>query len=607
MKKANKILTLILVVVLICGVLSGCAMFGRNSAKYRAIVALKVGDEEITVGKVLDTFNNLYNNNQAYINAGYITIDSLLESTMTSLYNQYMKVDSYVKNHTADNHALASEYHNAGYLTMEELEYCLRYIKYVSFQTFDSSVLSQLSVNRELKDAETEDTSRDFTKLDEIPENQKYSEYLYNQNFVNKDMDEYYDKYFKDVTIGTDISVEEYIYQNEETAKVIIDEINERIEDGDPITYSEYQSAQKKVVEQYKRSVKTTYSIDFDTFIKNQVEDMIASVIAAKYNFEVYGTIDSADNIGTTLSKLQSDYELKKAATANEYALKKNFVSFIEGLSSSSYIYDIPAEYADSYVYVKNILIPFNDKQKTVLSSISDSMGGETTSDEYKKLRNYYATQIVGDDFTSDKDDDGKYTTQIKDIFVLEGDQLVINQNGPLKDYFDANGQVLVPADNDYNDKTDVIIDLMKKYNTDTAQHTAQYDYVVRVDKTPAGYKHKWVTEFVDATKYAVENGKDYALAVSEYGVHIIYISGKVQARDFDFATNYLKTDMPEYRLFKDYFSKQQTKLLNKSLEELKKDYVEKNLIVKNKMFDRFLKDNNLKYDFDKALKDEDK
>lgn len=419
-------------------------------------------------------------------------------------------------------------------------------------------------------------------------------------------MDEYLDKYYKGIDLGNNTSVDAYVYQNAEAADVIISEINERMEEGEPITFAEYQSTQKKVVEQYKRSVKNTYDVDFDTFIKNQMADMVSSVIVAKYNFEVYGTIDN-ENLTDTLAKLQSNYEIKKAATITEYALKDNFVSFIEGLSSSSYIYDVPQEYANSYVYVKNILIPFNAKQKAVLKSISNSMGGQTTSAEYVKLRNEYATQIIGDDFTSDKDDDGKYTTTIKDIFVIQDDKLVINQSGPLAQYFDSNGQVLIPSEGyDSNaTKTDVILDLMKKYNTDTAQHTAQYDYVVRVDETPAGYTHKWVTEFVDATKYAVQNNQDYALAVSEYGVHIIYVSGKVQSRDFVFASNYLNTAMPEYRLFKDYFGKQQTKLLNDSLETLKKEYVDNNLIVTEKMFDRFLKDNNLKYDLDKALKDE--
>ena len=610
MKKAGKILSLILVVILVCGVLTGCAMFGKNASKYRALTAMEIGDEKITVGKVLDTFNNLYSNNQAYINAGYITLDSILESTVTSLLNQYMKVDSYVKKHTPENHAYAETYHNAGYLTTSEIEYCLRYIKYVSFKTFDSSVLAQLSVKREIKAAESEDTSRDFSELDKIENGQSYSEYLYAQNFVNEDMDEYFDKYYNGIELGNDTSVEAYVYTTEEAAKTIVDELNERLEEGDPISVQDYMDAQRKVVDQYKRSVKNTYELDFDTFVKNQVEDMVSSVIVAKYNYEVYSKIDAADNLnGETgiLTTLQDNYPKKKTATANEYALKNNFVSFIENLSSSSYIYDVPQEYADSYVFVKNILIPFNDNQKAILTSISNSMGGQTTSDEYKALRNYYATKISGDDFTSAKDDDGKYTTRIENIFAIVGDELVIDQSGPLAKYFDDNGNVLIP--DTYaggTTKTDVIIDLMKKYNTDTAQHSAQYDYVVRVDNPPAGYKHNWVTEFVDATKYAVENNKEYALAVSEYGVHIIYISGKVQDRTFDFAANYLNASMPEYRLFKDYFGKQQTKRLNDDLEALKKDYVENNLIVRNKMFDRFLKDNNLSFDFDKMLKDED-
>ena len=112
-EKASKILTLILVVVLLCGMFTGCAMFGRDALKYRDMTAITVGNEVITVGKVLDTFNNYYNNYYSYISAGYVTLDQVVDMAVTSLYTQAMKVDSYVKTATAETHSYTDFCHNA--------------------------------------------------------------------------------------------------------------------------------------------------------------------------------------------------------------------------------------------------------------------------------------------------------------------------------------------------------------------------------------------------------------------------------------------------------------------------------------------------------------
>ena len=86
------------------------------------------------------------------------------------------------------------------------------------------------------------------------------------------------------------------------------------------------------------------------------------------------------------------------------------------------------------------------------------------------------------------------------------------------------------------------MIELMKQYNTDTAQHSKVYDYVVRVGEVPDSYTSSWVQEFVDAANVAYDlataagaTGGYYGVAVSTYGVHIVYYSAKVEAQTFDF------------------------------------------------------------------------
>ena len=212
------------------------------------------------------------------------------------------------------------------------------------------------------------------------------------------------------------------------------------------------------------------------------------------------------------------------------------------------------------------------------MSNLEKELGTKDNAN-YKAIRNEFASKIVADDFNSEKDADGNYS-KIENVFDLDGDNIVINSAcTELSNYFTADGSVDAK---DYASKEEAVIALMKRFNTDTAQHTAQYDYVVRVDEAPADYKHQWVDEFVQATKFAVENGRDYALAVSDYGVHIIFISGKVQPQVFDFSgKNYLNPAAPEYRFFKTYFESQSNLLLEDNLTALKKSYVDANKIVK--------------------------
>ncbi|MCM1194673.1 MAG: hypothetical protein NC332_01930 [Firmicutes bacterium] len=595
MRKASKILTLILIVVFLCGIFSGCAMFTRNVYKYRNLTAIEVGDETITVGKILDSFNNYYNSYGSYASA-----ESLLEMAVSSLYTQAMKVDNYVKTASASeiySHTLSDFCHNAKYLTEKEMQFCIMYVKYITFQSFDGSVINQLSSKRELKDVEAEDTSRDFTELDEIL-GSTYAESNYNQNFVSEDLDEYIEKYYNGVEFKYDASVNEYVYKNAEQAQTVLKEINDRIEkEEDKVSFAEYQSAQEKVVKQYERSIQNTYKIDLSEFLTNQISDMVASSIAAKYNYKVYSVLETA-KLNETLGTLKENYAMAKEAQKEGFALNKNFESFIEGLSSTSYIYDVPQEYQGKYIYVKNILIPFTANQTAILSNVASALGGDTTNAAYVALRNEYASQIIAENFVSGETDG--------EVFALDPDsKLIIKTDGALGEYFNADGTV-----NAIDGKTvnETIIELMETYNTDTAQHTAQYDYVVRVGDVPKGYTHKWVTEFVDAANEAWQNGVDsYALAVSEYGAHIVYYSGNVTAQEFKFEqSTYLDPASPEYRLFKTYYSEQSSILLEKAQDALKKEYVDNGSITATKWFDTFLKDNGLTFDLSESLKDED-
>ncbi len=599
MKKASRILTLLLVAVMVLGIFAGCDLFGKDIAKYRAATVFTVGDQNVTVAKLLDTFNSYYNSYYYYISAGYLTADQLFEMVFSSLYRQYAQVDDYVKNHEAINHDLSDFCVNAQYLTQAEVEYCISYVKYLTFQTFDEDLETKLSAKYELKDAEAADTSRDFAETDDLTGYDTYSDFQLHENFSNKDADEYFTKYYPGVNFGTDSAIDGYIYSDEAAAKVKLDEFNKRIDGDEQITFEELRREQENIVKQYTDSIKTAYKITMDDFVVYQTADLVANGIVVKRNYEIYGALEQDNNLTQTLDSLKSNLEVLRNAQEAEFNVNDNFDAFITSLTDSSFIFDVPEDLADKYVFVKNILIPFSGAQTNLLNGLANRLGSRTRQ-EYIDARNKYAAQIVADDFNSEKDDDGNYQ-KVENLFVLKDGNVEINPEGALGKFFGAEG-VVTPAEGKTADQT--VIDLMKQYNTDVGQHSSQYDYVVRID-APEDYEHNWVDEFVAGTDAAADLGvKHYALAVSDYGVHIIYVVDYVKPQNFYFAAdNYLSdTSSPSYRLFTTYFSSQSSLMLEEDLDELSKAYTDR--VVISREFGKFLKENGFTFDAEQYLKD---
>lgn len=603
MKKASRALVLITVAALALGILCGCGMFTKNTVKYRATGAIQVGNETITIGDLIDTFNSYYNSYSSYISQGYITTDYVLELAVSSLYTQYMKLDAYkttsgvpTYTHSAD---LGLE--NAEYLTDSELEFAVAYVKYLLYTTLDGIVEDYIAADgRTLGDAETEDTSRDFVEYDDFGDASTYSEYIYNQNYENEDMEEYVSKYYPETFSGNTLSVDSFVYTSQSAAQERLDELNSRLDDDDSeITFTELQSYQQQALAQYKKNVLYNYEYDLEQLVAKQSEDMIISLIVSKYNYNLYKTIDTTD-LQNTIEALKTEYEELKANQTAEFQINDDFVSYIEDLSDSSYIFNVPESY--NYVFVKNILIPFSDAQKTVLSNLQSQLGS-SSSESYIAKRNEIAAQIVADDYLSEQDEDGNYS-QVENLFKLDSDgNVIINPDGALGQYLNADGTVNAM---DGKTATETIVELMKQYNTDTAQHSAIYDYVVRVGEVPSDYTSSWVSEFVDAANeaYTLADGADggtYAIAVSSYGVHIVYYSAKVAEQTIDFDSNIFVTDTPEYRLFTTYFESQSDVISEENADELKELYYS-GKITKLEGLDVFLSENGFTFDFESSI-----
>ena len=614
MKKASGIIAILLLVVLAFGVFAGCGLFGKDTAKYRQFTAVTVGNQKISVGKVIDTFNNLYNQ---YGRSGNYTADTLFQAAMSSLYTQYMKIDAYVGDSNGNSHAYSDFCGKDGYikyLTADQAEYAIKYVKYLVFTNFDSAVEQELAKKVTLKDAEKKDTSRDFKTFDDIDfaTDKTYTDYLVRKLTVNDDMNEYYEKYYT-VDDALTITINEVLddYKNEAATKAKLAEYVKRVDTTEDknatITLEQLTAAQDKVVKKYVESIEKAYEITMSEFFKQQVNDIAANLIAQLYDIQAGRSLDG-EGFADLSAKLTAAYKDAVAAKKASYKFDDTFVKDIEGLTDDSDIYTVPSEY--KYIFVKNVLVPFNSEQKAVLTNLGSKLGG-TDGQAYKDARLALATQIVADDFTSEKDEDGKYKTTFGNLFEIVGGKVTLKSDGEIAKSI-AGAQAT----------SEEIKDLMTRFNTDTAQHSTYYDYVVRID-APEDYTAKWVPEFVKAAEEAYGYDKttgnhnaagSYALCVSDYGVHIVFYTADVTATTLDFSTleKCLKADSREYARFKTLYSSEKSELLSKAVTELQKTYftykdadgkvISEAKIRYSAIFKEFLKDQGLTYDTEKAI-----
>ncbi len=641
MRKATKILTLILIVVFVLSVFAGCDLVGRNVAKYRDAKAFTVGNETITVGKLLDTFNSYYNNYYYYISSGYIDASQLLEMAISSLVQQYMQIDDYVNNPASVKNnvsGLQATVRNAEYLNADEFAYVVKYVNYLAYQAFDGYTEDNIASKYDLEDAPTEDTSRDFTVYDELT-NMKgepassFAEYTRDQNFVSKEANEYFEDNYPFLNVTDALNLNGYVYDlsdSEQKAKAEdrVKEYNDRRteEEEDELTVEEYVEILEDTRKQYQETVQNNYGISLSDFMNNQLGDMVNSCILAKWSYEQYKDIEADKQaLEETLKK---QFEDARNAQIADFNIKNNFDSFITSLGSSSNIYNLPKE-AENYVFVKNILIPFDSYQTTLLSALQSTLGS-AERDAYIKARNKEAGKIVAQYFDSDKydeeieklfdkntwfedkkkeDDEDSLWKAKTNVFVYDEatDTLAINPNGVLNQFFAADGTVNAIAD---KTKAETIIELMKRFNTDTAQHTAAFDYVVYVGDDWEDYSHSWVKEFYTAVNEdLIAGGKEYTLCVSSYGVHIIYLTGRVSESDKLFTEfrpdDILNSATPSYNLFKTYFNSQMSIKTNAAFKALQQSKLDNADYIKLSYgFSKFLKDNNFSFDFDQFIEE---
>ncbi len=604
MKKFTKILALTLAIVMLCTVLSACSLIGSDLARYRSVVAFTVGDEEVTIGNVLDAYSTNYYNYYTYISYGYMTTDEVFENTMTELFEKYTMLadyksdDSSVIYTSSENSYISLGMANMEYLTQSEAEFAMLNIKYSVFTSLDSYVEDYITTEiGELGDI-AEDTSRDFTEYDDFGEYETYNDYQYYKALDTTDMEEYFADYYS--VSGFDqysLSVADYVFASEADAQAKVDYINECLEeateDGDEvlsITAEDYIAWQELAVEKFDTVLDASYGTGYESYMVEQAGNTVISIIASKWSLGITAEVESDQEALT--AALSAEFEAKQDAYLTSINQNEDsYISFITSLSDSSYIFGVPASYEDDFIFVKNILVSFSDAQSAQLSNLSTILGG-TDSAEYIAYREALAADIVATDYYNDE-------AEVESLFVLDS-----NGNIALNDSADDSTLYDTLTSADLDDES--FMDLMGQYNEDTASHTSTYDYVVYVG-APATYTHSWVDEFVDAAVEAYNAGEgSYSLCVSDYGVHIVYYSSDIEIWDSFDSNKMYETTSNEYQLLVSYYSTQSTILYTDAGDALDEIYRYGGLIVEGKGMDYLLEETGMEYDFDEAITSED-
>lgn len=559
MAKLKKIICVVLVLTLMATTLMGCALFTSDETVYQTQVGIKVGNETISIARYIDALNSTYSNYYYYVAYGYMTMSDVATIAYSSLVNTYLIVDNYKATAGSDklfNHAYASVYENAKYLSEEDVLYVLKYVKYSLFSALDSAVQTELEKIFAIGDATADDnTTVETGKIDSMAQ----------QNIKPTDL-EAINKYLNTTQDKLDMSkitnVDGYIFSSSDNAELVarVAELNERItlkEGQKALTEVQYIRAQRVAMENMLSNLKTNYGMTTDQYMKNQIEDTLlnrlANVVASNIQYEKFEKDTNA-----LLATLKARYAQLIDSTKDEYTINPaSYEYFVANLKDTSFIYNIPTNLKESYIFVKNCLIPFSEAEKTDLKAKKTELKDDEAA--YIDYRGALAAGIT----VMNPNGSG---TVLKNIFNYNSDlnAIAINQDTEL--------YTLVATCESRAD----FLDIMSKYNTDTAQDGKKYDYVARIGDLPSSYTSPWVKEFQAACQEAYELGKGHvAMTVSDYGVHIVYYVDYVtESEPLDLTLDKIYTlDTPEYEFFKSYFTSVANTVTTDYLANLKKEY----------------------------------
>lgn len=550
MKKFMKYLCMILAVVTVFALAAGCSMFQQNEERYRKQTAIKVGDEIITVQEVTEFFES---NGATYIQYGY-DAQSVWDSLIHQYIAQMIAVNEYKQNSSVKTYdgELNRKYKNGEYLTNDDLLYFEKKVQLSVLNTLDSLLETVFTDAGYTFDSASDERAEET----EIKITEDLSWTNRNNTLNMKTAEESLEAY----KVQKDNVSIEYVYTDMEDARLLkaVKALNDRISnDKDEISVDSYVEAQKEAYREFKQGISAYYD-SVSAYLAASVEVVVRQQLYIDYQTNKYSGIEKESEFRTRLTAKLNNLI---AQDKEKYSLNpSSFETFVTGLSDTSFIYYVPEQYAGKYGFVKNLLIPFSDEQSKILTSYSSAFG--STSDVYLAKRAELAKEIVVTDFIDAPD--AKDSEKASAGFTIDGYQV----NG--SEFF---------ADKLNGVTADGFVELMFRYNTDTAQHNKAYDYVIAKEAPDAsGTADKWVTEFAaEARRLANEGvvgGIGYAL--TDYGVHILFYSGDVTADTFDWdeaLKDQKGAGTASYRFYKTYLDAVKSSYYSDLMDETYKEY----------------------------------
>lgn len=550
MQKFMKQLCMILAIVTVFALAAGCSMFQTNQERYRKQTAMKIGDEEVTVQEITEFFES---NGAAYIQYGY-DAQSVWDSLIPQYISQIIAVNEYKKDSSVKTYdgEINRKYKNGEYLTATDLLYFEKKVQLSVFESLDSmleTVFTDAGYTFDSAATPRAEETKITLTLDLSWTNRNNS---LNIETVEKSLEAY--KAQKD-SVSLD-----YVYDDmtDERLAAAVKALNDRISnDKTEITAEAYVEAQNEAVRQLKKNIASYYA-DTAAYFKASVESVVRQQLYIDYQTNKYSGIEKESDFRT---RLDQKLENLRAQDKEKYALNpKSFETFVTGLSDTSFIYYIPEQYVGKYGFVKNLLIPFSDEQSKILKSYSSAFG--TGSDVYLAKRAELAGEIRVTDFIDAPD--AKDADKALAGFTTYG--------------YQVNGSSFF-ADKLSGVTAEEFVELMFRYNTDTAQHNKAYDYVIAKDAPDAtGTADKWVKEFAAEARRLANDGTvgGIGYALTDYGVHILFYSGDVKEDVFnwdDALKDQTGAGNASYRFYKTYLDAVKTSYYSDLMDVTYKEY----------------------------------
>ena len=528
MKK--KIALLLMCLLSVASILSGCTLFEKNLPKYYNTTVVSIeyptGDViNINKKELIIAFNNY---GSTLVNQGS-TVEEALDKTMTTLINQKILI------HESKNKISLTnlDYNNLWEDTLSALE--------TNLEEYYEDIYEKWDITQPTT-SQIEDENAVIYKEYEPQAKVVLEDGVYKIVVIDKSEDENVDLIFDKTEVDLVVANIYDVMMSKTTT--------ESQNEADKTTAKVYAEALKKytrelvVIEQgqklstdaesvLKREIKRIYENNLDNLKIEKMQEYIVGTNNQK-------TITSEDVLNKYENMMLDSYF---KYTLNNEQFEKDI------LSSFANVNYVPS---DDYFFVSHILFKFSDEQQAKYNDLKTKKSQGTISPlYYNEQMEILKNQVMG----SARNDKGVFEDEQKGASEILQKEIMPAMNN---------------ASNDQ--KAKVFADFIYKYNQDDGALNSEYLYIVGADKS------KMVQAFTDEARKLDEKG-EYGevsdLVMTEYGVHILFYGGKVENK-FEIA------DVDNFNLSNSDLYTMSTTLLNPMNNKTLFDKVYESITVSN-------------------------